>query len=240
MIKKLLNTFLTLLLISCAQHAHAIEPMQNKSMFINGYPESAQISSLRLDFEALGFTGYKLDGVNNNSRVDFTNRIDKLSTNLKLNFSYTNSPSLIANVSHLKVYFNDNLVTVLPINEKLSVVKNTVSHNLELNAKYIQDYNQIRFELVGYYDLKCQDYFSRSIWTEINKSSNITLEQKQLAIDSRLEYLPEPFFDAKDYNKLNLPFVFSKVPNTQAIEAAATLSSWFGAQADWRGANFPV
>ena len=110
MIKKLLNTFLTLLLISCAQHAHAIEPMQNKSMFINGYPESAQISSLRLDFEALGFTGYKLDGVNNNSRVDFTNRIDKLSTNLKLNFSYTNSPALIANVSHLKVYFNDKSV----------------------------------------------------------------------------------------------------------------------------------
>ncbi|MEM5512593.1 cellulose biosynthesis cyclic di-GMP-binding regulatory protein BcsB [Pseudoalteromonas sp. AS84] len=240
MIKKLLNTFLTLLLISSAYQVLAIEPMHDKTMFINGYPESAQVSSLRLSFEKLGFNDYKLDGVNNNSRVDFTNRIDKLSTNLKLNFSYTNSPSLLANVSHLKVYFNDNLVTVLPINEQLSIVKNTVSHSLDLNAKYIQDYNQIRFELVGYYDLRCQDYFSRSIWTEINKSSHITLDQKQLAIDSRLEYLPEPFFDTKDYNKLNLPFVFASTPNTQAIEAAATLSSWFGAQADWRGANFPV
>ncbi|GAB0110424.1 cellulose biosynthesis cyclic di-GMP-binding regulatory protein BcsB [Pseudoalteromonas distincta] len=240
MIKKLLNTFLILLLISSAYKVLAIEPMQDKTLFVNGYPESANVSSLQLGFEALGFNGYKLDGVNNNSRVDFTNRVDKLSTNLKLNFSYTNSPSLIANVSHLKVYFNNNLVTVLPINEKLSVVKNTTSHSLNLNAKYIQDYNQIRFELVGYYDLNCQDYFSRSIWTEINKSSNITVNQKQLAIDSRLEYLPEPFFDAKDYNKLNLPFVFASTPNTQAIEAAATLSSWFGAQADWRGANFPV
>ncbi|TMP06621.1 cellulose synthase [Pseudoalteromonas sp. S3178] len=240
MIKKLLNTFLTLLLISSAYQALAIEPMHDKSMFINGYPESAQVSSLRLDFEALGFNGYKLDGINNNSRVDFTNRIDKLSTNLKLNFSYTNSPSLIANVSHLKVYFNDNLVTVLPVNDKLSVVKNTVNHSLSLNAKYVQDFNQVRFELVGYYDLQCQDYFSRSIWTEINKSSNITLDQKQLAIDSRLEYLPEPFFDDKDYSKLNLPFIFATTPGTKAIEAAATLSSWFGAQADWRGANFPV
>ena len=126
MIKKVLNISLTLSLICCAYFAHAIEPLQNKSMFINGYPESAQVSSLRLEFEALGFTGFRLNGVNNNSRVDFTNRIDKLSTNLKLNFSYTNSPSLIANVSHLKVYFNDNLVTVLPINEQLSIVKNTV------------------------------------------------------------------------------------------------------------------
>lgn len=240
MIKNLLNTFLILFLTCSAYKACAIEPMHDKSVFINGYPESANVSSLRLDFAALGFNGYKLDGINNNSRVDFTNRIDKLSTDLQLNFSYTNSPSLIANVSHLKVYFNENLVTVLPINEQLSVVKNTVNHSLKLNAKYVQDYNQVRFELVGYYDLRCQDYFSRSIWTEINKSSNITLNQKQLAIDSRLEYLPEPFFDAKDYNKLSLPFVFAKTPNSKTIEAAATLSSWFGAQADWRGADFPV
>ena len=198
MIKKLLNSLVIFLLISIAWQTNAIEPMQDKSMFINGYPESAQVTSLRLDFEALGFTDYKLDGINNNSRVDFTNRIDKLSKNLMLNFSYTNSPSLIANVSHLKVYFNENLVTVLPINKHSSVVKNTVNHNLALNSKYIQDYNQIRFELVGYYDLTCQDYFSRSIWTEINKSSKITLDETSLAIDSRLEYLPEPFFDSKD------------------------------------------
>ncbi|WP_213608699.1 cellulose biosynthesis cyclic di-GMP-binding regulatory protein BcsB [Pseudoalteromonas sp.] len=240
MIKKLLYLPLILLLTSTANYANAIEPMNNKSIFSNGYPEDAHISGLQLSFEELGFTGFKLDGVNNSSSVDFTNRIDKLSTALKLNFSYTNSPSLIASVSHLKVFFNENLVTVLPITNKLSIVKNTVSHSLDLNAKYIQDYNQIRFELVGYYDLRCQDDFNRSIWTEISRSSSITLNQKQLAIDSRLEYLPAPFFDAKDYNKLNLPFIFEKAPNTEAIEAAATLSSWFGAQADWRGANFPV
>ena len=144
MIKNLLNTFLILFLTCSAYKACAIEPMHDKSVFINGYPESANVSSLRLDFAALGFDGYKLDGINNNSRVDFTNRIDKLSTDLQLNFSYTNSPSLIANVSHLKVYFNENLVTVLPINEQLSVVKNTVNHSLKLNAKYVQDYNQVR------------------------------------------------------------------------------------------------
>ena len=79
MIKKLLNTLVIFLLISMAWQTNAIEPMHDKSMFINGYPESAQVTSLRLDFEALGFTDYKLDGINNNSRVDFTNRIDKLS-----------------------------------------------------------------------------------------------------------------------------------------------------------------
>ena len=240
MIKTLLNLFSALLLISLAWAAHSIEPLKNKSSLQNGYPESAQVTSLKLDFEALGFSNYKLDGVNSDSRVDFTNRIDKLSQNLVLNFSYTNSPSLIDNVSHLKVYFNENLVRVLPINKKLSVVENTINHTLKLNSKFIQDYNQIRFELVGYYQDYCQDYFSRAIWAEINKSSHITLDQKELAIDSRLEYLPEPFFDSKDYNKLTLPFVFATQPNESTLEAAATLSSWFGAQAEWRGANFPV
>ncbi len=240
MIKKLLNTLTLLLFTSTAWHVIAIEPMPNKSLFVNGYPESAAVSGLKLDFNALGFTNYKLDGVNNNSRVDFTNSIDKLSKNLMLNFSYTNSPSLLANVSHLKVYFNENLVTVLPVNKQLSAVENVVTHNIQLNSKYIQDFNQIRFELVGYYDLACPDSHNRSIWVEISKSSNITLDQTELAIDSRLEYLPEPFFDSKDFSKLNLPFIFATTPNKEAIEAAATLSSWFGAQADWRGAQFPL
>ncbi|WP_372810560.1 cellulose biosynthesis cyclic di-GMP-binding regulatory protein BcsB [Pseudoalteromonas nigrifaciens] len=240
MIKKLLNTLTLLLFTSTAWHVIAIEPMPNKSLFANGYPESAALSGLKLDFNALGFTNYKLDGVNNNSRVDFTNSIDKLSKNLMLNFSYTNSPSLLANVSHLKVYFNENLVTVLPVNKQLSTVENLITHNIQLNSKYIQDFNQIRFELVGYYDLTCHDYHNRSIWVEISKSSNITLDQTELAIDSRLEYLPEPFFDSKDFSKLNLPFIFATTPNKEAIEAAATLSSWFGAQADWRGAQFPL
>ncbi|KAA1156401.1 cellulose biosynthesis cyclic di-GMP-binding regulatory protein BcsB [Pseudoalteromonas fuliginea] len=240
MINKLLSTLVIFLLMNIAWQANAIEPMSDKTIFNNGYPESAQVTSLRLDFEALGFNNYKLDAINDDSNVDFTNRIDKLSKNLMLNFSYTNSPSLIANVSHLKVYFNENLVTVLPINEPSNIIKNTAEHNIALNAKYIQDFNQIRFELVGYYSTSCQDYFSRAIWVEINKSSNITLDQTSLAIDSKIEYLPEPFFDSKDYSKLTLPFIFSDTPNKEAIEAAATLSSWFGAQADWRGANFPV
>lgn len=240
MINKLLSTLVIFLLMNIAWQANAIEPMSDKTIFNNGYPESAQVTSLRLDFEALGFNNYKLDAINNDSNVDFTNRIDKLSKNLMLNFSYTNSPSLIANVSHLKVYFNENLVTVLPINEPSNIIKNTAEHNIALNAKYIQDFNQIRFELVGYYSTSCQDYFSRAIWVEINKSSNITLDQTSLAIDSKIEYLPEPFFDSKDYSKLTLPFIFSGTPNKETIEAAATLSSWFGAQADWRGANFPV
>lgn len=240
MINKLLSTLVIFLLMNIAWQANAIEPMSDKTIFNNGYPESAQVTSLRLDFEALGFNNYKLDAINNDSNVDFTNRIDKLSKNLMLNFSYTNSPSLIANVSHLKVYFNENLVTVLPINEPSNIIKNITEHNIALNAKYIQDFNQIRFELIGYYSTSCQDYFSRAIWVEINKSSNITLDQTSLAIDSKIESLPEPFFDSKDFSKLTLPFIFSGKPNKEAIEAAATLSSWFGAQADWRGANFPV
>ncbi|WP_372759832.1 cellulose biosynthesis cyclic di-GMP-binding regulatory protein BcsB [Pseudoalteromonas sp.] len=240
MIKTWLNTVVTFLLISFVWQAIATEPLSDKSIFNNGYPERAPVSSLRLDFSALGFNGYKLDGINNNSRVDFTNPVDKISKNLMLNFSYTNSPSLLSHVSHLKLYFNENLVTVLPINKQLSMVENTVSHRIKLNAKYIKDYNQIRFELVGYYDLTCHDYHNRAIWTEISKSSHITLDQTALAIDSLLEYLPAPFFDSKSYDKLTLPFVFAQPPNNEAIEAAATLSSWFGAKADWRGAQFPL
>ncbi|MBQ4833098.1 cellulose biosynthesis cyclic di-GMP-binding regulatory protein BcsB [Pseudoalteromonas sp. MMG010] len=240
MIKTWLKTIYPIVLICMSFASHSANYLTDKPVFVNGYPESAQVSSLQLEFSDLGFNGYRIDGVNKNAYVDFTNRFDKLSKDLTLHFSYSNSPSLIDNVSHLKVYFNDNLVTVLPINKQLSITKNAVTHDINLNAKFIKDFNQIRFELVGYYDLTCQDYFSKTIWTEINKSSHITLNQQSLAIDSHLEYLPQPFFDKNDYSQLNLPFVFATQPSKTTLEAATTLSSWFGSQADWRGAKFPV
>ncbi|MGP9671777.1 cellulose biosynthesis cyclic di-GMP-binding regulatory protein BcsB [Pseudoalteromonas sp. AOP31-A2-14] len=44
----------------------------------------------------------------------------------------------------------------------------------------------------------------------------------------------------KDQQPLDLPFIFANNPDENTLEAAATLSSWLGAQANWRKATFPV
>jgi hypothetical protein len=50
--------------------------------------------------------------------------------------------------------------------------------------------------------------------------------------------MPLPFFDRRDARALNLPFVFAGAPDHTTLEAAGALSSWFGAQASYRGATF--
>ncbi|MGC7990891.1 cellulose biosynthesis cyclic di-GMP-binding regulatory protein BcsB, partial [Salmonella enterica] len=49
-----------------------------------------------------------------------------------------------------------------------------------------------------------------------------------------------PFFDRRDIRMLSLPFIFASTPDNGTLEAAGSLSSWFGALAAYRGARFPV
>ncbi|MDI4671607.1 cellulose biosynthesis cyclic di-GMP-binding regulatory protein BcsB, partial [Pseudoalteromonas shioyasakiensis] len=198
--------------------AISAEPLSNKAIFDDGYPEQAPIESMTLSFEKLGLSKFKLDGVSNSTRVDFTNRLDQLGKKLTLDFSYTTSPSLIGRVSHLKIFLNENLVTVLPIDDKTTPIGTVSERSIVLNPKLIKDFNQIRFELVGFYDLVCQDDYSKTIWAELSKSSRISIERQSLALESLLEYFPAPFFDSRDYNKVNLPFVFASQPDENTLE----------------------
>lgn len=240
MIKSTFTHIITLLSLCFANSVFSAQPLADKTLFANGYPEQAANETLTLSFQRLGVNQYKLDGVNNSTRVDFTNRLDKLSTQLRLNFAFSHSPALLSQVSHLKVYFNEHLTLVLPLQDQSNQINQLNNHSIDLNPKLIKDFNQVRFELVGYYDLVCQDDFSKKIWAELGKNSSITVDQQALALESLLEYFPAPFFDERDYTQLNLPFIFASAPDESTLEAAATLSSWFGAQANWRKANFPV
>ena len=240
MIRSLFTVLFAISTLSINCLATAAEPLSDKSIFDNGYPEAPPQEQLTLRFERLGLNKFKLDGVSNNTRVDFTNRLDKLGTKLMLNFSFTNSPALIERVSHIKVFFNEHLVTVLPIDEKLALTGSKSQHNIKLNAKLMKDFNQVRFELIGFYDLACQDNFSKTIWAEIDKDSALEIEQQSLALESLLEYFPAPFYDERDNNQLTLPFIFASQPDETTLEAASALSSFFGGQAKWRKADFPV
>ena len=55
-----------------------------------------------------------------------------------------------------------------------------------------------------------------------------------------LARLPDPFFDPRERQLLRLPFVIDANPDDDALQSAGMVASWFGQQADFRGATFPV
>ncbi|CCQ11142.1 Cyclic di-GMP binding protein precursor [Pseudoalteromonas luteoviolacea B = ATCC 29581] len=215
----------------------------DKSVFSEGYPEAAPITSHRFTFEQLNQGDIRLSGVLPNSDINFTNRIDKIIKELSITLQFTNSPALLTELSHIKVYLNEQLMAIMPINGlRYDQVHQTLKEQaLKLKPHLVRNYNTIRFELIGHYtNDQCEDTTHTSIWAEIDQESVLEFKSQHLALESLLSRFPEPFYDEFDYTELSLPMVFRGAPNKETTQAAAILSSWFGAKANWRGAQFPV
>ncbi len=177
-------------------------------------------------------------GINSSEQVEFSLRRDRIATDARLQLQYTPSPSLIPTISHLRIYLNDVLAGVVPI-EKDQLGRQT-TQQVALDPRLIADFNRLRLEFVGHYTDICEDPANNTLWINISRASEITLQEQALSLKNDLAFFPLPFFDPRNSNKLVLPFVFADNPTLGEQKAAAILASYFGSQSNWRGAEFPV
>lgn len=177
-------------------------------------------------------------GINSAEQVEFTLRRDRIASDASLQLDYTASPSLIPTLSHIRVYLNDVLMGLLPI-EKEQLGRQT-RQKMALDPRLISDFNRIRLEFIGHYTDICEDPANNTLWVNISRGSSITLQEQALSLTNDLAYFPLPFFDPRNSGKLELPFVFAANPTLGEQRAAAILASYFGSQANWRGSTFPV
>ena len=190
-------------------------------------------------FEQLGrASDTLLLGINSSEQVEFSLRRDRIATDARLQLQYTPSPSLIPTISHLRIYLNDVLAGVVPI-EKDQLGRQT-TQQVALDPRLIADFNRLRLEFVGHYTDICEDPANNTLWINISRASEITLQEQALSLKNDLAFFPLPFFDPRNSNKLVLPFVFADNPTLGEQKAAAILASYFGSQSNWRGAEFPV
>ena len=190
-------------------------------------------------FEQLGrLSDTLLLGINSAEQVEFSLRRDRIASDASLQLEYTPSPSLIPTISHLRVYLNDVLMGVVPI-EKDQLGRKT-TQKMALDPRLIADFNRVRLEFIGHYTDICEDPANNTLWINISRSSGITLQEQALSLQNDLAFFPLPFFDPRSSGKLELPFVFAANPTLGEQKAAAILASYFGSQSNWRGASFPV
>ncbi|TCP10627.1 cellulose synthase subunit [Crenobacter luteus] len=204
-------------------------------------PASAQppVAERTLSFRQLGASSpLSLRGGNGVAGVNFGSRADEVITQARLKLRYTYSPSMLAELSHVKVLLNDEVVAVLPLPKERGGVQQEAE--LPLDARLLADFNRLQFQLVGHYTQQCEDPAHSSLWAQISNASELTLVAQSLPLVDDLSRFPEPFFDRRDFGRLTLPFVFGERPSFGTLRAAGVLSSWFGAAAQWRGARFPA
>lgn len=195
--------------------------------------------SLTRSFEAMGIAyPIRLRTVFGQASVDLNVPYDEVVQEALLNLRVSYSPSLIEATSHLTVLVNNEVVWTRRLDPAQAA---GAEYQIPLNPLLLVDRNEVRFELVAHYAKdECEDPTHSALWLDISNRSSIRITSERLELPPSLDRLPAPWFDTSSPNRLVLPFVLPSKPQTELIEAAGIIANWFGAQADYRGADFPV
>lgn len=151
---KLISLWITLSILFIAKtNASQLTPMADKSIFEQGYPEPAARYDQALNITELNNVTTRMTGTSPNAIAEFAIHPDTLVNQLALDFSINYSPALLAELSHIKLYLNDYLMATLDLPKQTDTnALNSQQHwSIPLQADVLKDYNQIKYELVGYY-----------------------------------------------------------------------------------------
>jgi cellulose synthase (UDP-forming) len=210
-----------------------------------------------LTFADLGVTDtIVLHGVNAYDTVRFSLPQNQIVSTATMRLSYHFSPGLLPSVSHLKVNLNGTLITTLPVTMQPTAMippssgqmaNSTHSENnsllettLTLPADMLARDNELTFEFVGHYAMKCEDPFHSTLWSHVDNTSTIELAGSLIQQRNELKLLPAPFYDPKADLRPVVPIVFLTQPSLKALQAAGIVASWFGILADTRPVRFPI
>jgi cellulose synthase (UDP-forming) len=177
-----------------------------------------------------------LRGTSELQGVEFGIRSDEVVTAAQLDVTGAMSPALIPEFSNVTVTLNEQYVGTIPVTRD----QQNFTLELPVSPVFFQDLNRLNFRFTGRYTPECNDPLSGLLWATVYDTSTLTLTLERLPPQRDLSRLPLPFFDAHEKQLLTLPFVMSATPGNEALKAAGIVSSWFGSQAAFRGANFPV
>ncbi len=179
-----------------------------------------------------------LRGVDGHEFVNFNVRADEVVTQARLKLFFTYSPAMLTDVSHINVLVNGEVATSIELPKERPLT--TLVREVDLPPRLITEFNKIEFQLIGHYTAQCEDPAHSSLWANISNMSTLDVTSEPITLSSDLKLLPLPFMDQRDPRQLQLPFVFVGNVDNAMLEAAGTVSSWFGALAGYRGASFPA
>lgn len=192
----------------------------------------------RLTFKDLRIrNAIRLQGTRGEISIPFGLRQDQVVSAASITLQTAWSPALLGDRSQLVIIVNGEVVQVvqlLPQNSGGQII--TVPVN---PALFLPGDNQLNLRLIGHYARDCEDPFHSLLWANIsNTRSWLDLTLQPLPNTPDLARLPSPFFEKGINTALKVPFVFPGQPHHGELEAAASIASWLGSLASYRGYAF--
>jgi cellulose synthase (UDP-forming) len=160
----------------------------------------------------------------------------------KIHIYYAFSPSLLPQLSHLKLLMNGTLfATIQPTPGQ---VGGSDSRDAEgefaIPPELLVHNNTLTIEFIGHYTMVCEDPANTTLWSRVHRSTFLDLRGDLLPLADDLKQLPMPFLDPAVIQPLSIPVVFASAPSLKAIQAAGVVTSYFGMISENRPVRFPV
>jgi cellulose synthase (UDP-forming) len=180
----------------------------------------------------------RLQGTRGEIGIPFGMRQDRVVTDAAITLQLAWSPAMLDDLTQLVVILNGEIVRTMSLTRANSA---GMTVTVPINpALFLPGDNQLNLRLIGHYARDCEDPFHSALWANVsNTRSFLDLHVQRIGQRPDLARLPGPFFDKGENKALNLPFVFAGQPHAGELQAAASIASWMGSLASYRGFAFP-
>ena len=135
----------------------------------------------------------------------------------KIHIYYAFSPSLLPQLSHLKLIMNGTLfATIQPTPGQ---VGGSDSQDAEAEFTIPPDLlvhnNTLTIEFIGHYTMVCEDPANTTLWARVHRNTYLDIHGDLLPLADDLKQLPMPFLDPAVIQPLSIPVVFASAPVVQ-------------------------
>jgi len=184
----------------------------------------------------------ELHGIDSMHSIYFTLPETHVVRTARIHVYYAFSPSLLPQLSHLKLILNGTLfATIQPTPGQ---VGGSDSRDAEAEFSIPTDLlvhnNTLTIEFIGHYTMVCEDPANTTLWARVHRTTFIDISGDLLPLADDLKQLPVPFLDPAVIQPLSISVVFATQPSLKAIQAAGIVTSYFGMVSESRPVRFPV
>ena len=184
----------------------------------------------------------ELHGIDSMHNIYFTLPETHVVRTAKIHIYYAFSPSLLPQLSHLKLIMNGTLfATVQPTPGQ---VGGSDSRDAEaeftIPTELLVHNNTLTIEFIGHYTMVCEDPANTTLWARVHRITFLDIRGDLLPLADDLKQLPMPFLDPAMIQPPSIPVVFAAPPSYKAIQAAGIVTSYFGMISENRPVRFPV
>ena len=184
----------------------------------------------------------ELHGIDSSHSIYFTLPQTHVARTAKIHVFYAFSPSLLPQLSHLKLILNGTLFAT--IQPTAGLVGGSSSKDAEVEfaipAELLVHNNTLTIQFIGHYTMVCEDPANTTLWARVHRTTFLDIQGDLLPLADDLKQLPMPFLDPAVIQPLSIPVVFPTEPSFKAIQAAGIVTSYFGMISENRPVRFPV